>query len=176
MTSVWELLTNVNQGRIREFMNFGILPTRGSLMLDVVALAMVGVTAVLLFSVYQARVRKNYASHRAIQLVLAVALLVVIVLFEIDMRFISDWRIQAAESAYFAGGWVDRWLWIHLFFAVPTFVLWVLLVGLALRKMGANFENVAHRQFHRRLGWAGTFFMLMTAVTGWIFYWVSFVA
>ncbi|MBX3416599.1 MAG: DUF420 domain-containing protein [Pirellulaceae bacterium] len=157
-------------------MNFGLFPTRGSLMLDVVALAMIGVTVVLLFSVYQVRVRKNFTSHRAIQLVLAIALLAVIVLFEIDMRFVSDWRSQAAKSVYFASGWVDRWLWIHLFFAVPTFLLWVMLVGLALRKMGAKFENMAHRQFHRWLGWVGTFFMLMTAVTGWIFYWVSFVA
>lgn len=157
-------------------MNSGILPTRGTWMLDVVAVAMIAVTLVLLFSVYLARFRHAYRGHRTIQLVLAIALLIVIVLFEIDMRFVSDWRAQAAKSIYYASGWVDRWLWIHLAFAVPTLFMWIALVVMALRRMGANFENLTHRRFHRRLGWVSTWFMLMTAVTGWIFYWVSFVA
>ena len=52
----------------------GILPTRGSLMLDLVAVAMVAVTLVLAFSIYQVRIRRNFSGHRFIQVTTAIAL------------------------------------------------------------------------------------------------------
>jgi putative membrane protein len=157
-------------------MDSGFLPARGSFMLDLVTVAMFVVSILLIYSVYLAKSKRNYRGHRAIQITLASVLLIVIIAFEIDIRFLTDWRAQAEKSAYYSSGWVDRVLIIHLSFAIPTLFIWIAIVWLALAKMGADFSNHAHRQFHRRLGWLGTIFMLMTAVTGWIFYWVSFVA
>ncbi len=158
-------------------MNYGFLPTRGSFMLDFVALAMVGVSLLLLLSVYLVKVHKQYRIHRLMQTVLAIVLLVTIVAFEIDIQFVKPyWRDVAAESPYFSTGWVDRSLVIHLLFAIPTPFFWAYLIISAYRRMGPAFENADYRLQHRRMGWIGTVLMLMTAVTGWVFYWVSFVA
>ncbi len=157
-------------------MESGFLPARGSFMLDLVTVAMFVVSIVLIYSVYMAKVKRNFGGHRLIQITLATVLLLVIIAFEIDIRFLTDWRVQAEKSPYYRSGWVDRVLIVHLSFAIPTLFIWIAIVWLALTKMGADFSNHSHRQLHRRLGWLGTIFMLMTAFTGWIFYWVSFVA
>jgi len=152
----------------------GFLSTRASLMLDVVFLAMFAVVPVLGISVYLVKYRRLYALHKRIQLMLAAVLLVAVAAFEIDMR-INGWRERAELSPYY-GGWVDYSLWIHLFFAVTTAVLWIVVTFRALR----NFPNpptpAAHSEQHLRWAKLAAIDMGMTALTGWIFYWLAFVA
>lgn len=146
-------------------------------MLDFVVLAMVLVSVVLLVSIYLVRSKSLYQTHKTIQTLLAVVLLATIVAFEIDIQFVKPyWRDVAKASPFFESGWVDRSLWIHLMFAVPTPFFWAYLIVGSYRNMGATFENHSYRNRHRKLGWIGTILMLLTAITGWIFYWVSFVA
>ena len=59
----------------------GFLGTRASLMLDVVALAMLAVLPVLGFSIWLVRCRRLYAIHKRIQLTLASVLLLTVVAF-----------------------------------------------------------------------------------------------
>jgi putative membrane protein len=153
----------------------GFLNTRASLMLDVVSLAMLAVLPVLGFSILLVRCRRRYAIHKRIQLTLAAILLVTVVAFEIDMRWLTDWRERAKISPYFPD-WVMRSLGIHLCFSVSTTFLWVFVVVQALRKIpdppGPSTYSARHK-FWARLAAAD---MLLTAVTGWIFYWFAFVA
>ena len=153
----------------------GILPTRASLMLDVVFVAMFVVVAVLAISVWVVRKTKNYQLHRKIQIVSAVTLAVTVVAFEVDMRFFSDWREQAKFSAYYESGVVDFSLAGHLLFAIPTPFIWAFVIYRAV----ANFRKVEpgdHSRWHRKWGRIAALMMLGTSVTGWIFYWVAFVA
>ena len=152
----------------------GLLPTRGSVMLDVVAVAMVAVSGLLLLSIFLARVQKKHQLHRSIQLVLIVLLSIAIVLFEIDMRVYTDWEQLAEPSAYFESGWVHAALWIHLTFAIPTPFVWAYVVTQALRKIEWDSESYRHR--HRVWGWVASLMMFGTAVTGWLFYWIAFCA
>jgi uncharacterized membrane protein YozB (DUF420 family) len=153
----------------------GFLPTRGSLMLDFVTVAMVAVSLLLLLSVYWAK--RQWRWHRALQITLAVILLVAIVAFEVDLRFFSDWQKLAEPSPYYESGWVHRWLWVHLGFAVPTPFLWAGLIFVSLKGQPQNpAEHVQFANWHKRWGWASVILMWLTAVTGWVFYWVSFVA
>jgi putative membrane protein len=80
----------------------GFLGTRGSLMLDIVVVAMAVILPVLAYSIYLVRVRRRYELHKRIQLVLAVVLLVTVVLFEADVR-INGWRDRAEPSPYYDG-------------------------------------------------------------------------
>ncbi len=176
----------------------GFLNTRASLMLDVVFLAMFAVLPILGASIYLVKYRRLYALHKRIQLLLGVVLLAAVALFEIDMRFISGWQARAAESPYFAPieepssllrtvymqilgrsqveGWVFTSLGIHLFFAVTTTLLWIVVIVRALRNFPNPPASCAHSASHMFWARIAAIDMAMTALTGWIFYYLAFVA
>jgi hypothetical protein len=156
----------------------GFLGTRASLMLDVVALAMVAVLPVLAVSIYLVKVRRQYVWHKRIQLALGAALLLTVVLFEADVR-INGWRHRAADSAFagHAGGtdWVTISLGVHLFFSITSALLWLVVIARALRNFPNPPQPAAHSNWHRPFGWLAAIDMTLTAITGWIFYWLAFV-
>jgi uncharacterized membrane protein YozB (DUF420 family) len=67
-------------------------------------------------------------------------------------------------------------LGVHLFFSITSALLWVLVIARAL----ANFPNpprpAPHSAWHRRFAWIAAIDMACTAMTGWVFYWLAFVA
>jgi hypothetical protein len=159
----------------------GFIPgSRGSLMLDVVFAAMFVVVPVLAASLYLVKCRRRYALHKTIQLSTASVLLVAVVLFELDIR-INGWEERATPSPYFdaAHKWssvAGQSLILHLSFAVPTLLLWIHVTAAALRNFSRPPLPGPHSRAHARLGWLAAVGMLMTAVTGWVFYWLAFVA
>ena len=157
----------------------GFLGTRASLMLDVAALAMVVLLPVLGFSIYLVKVRRQYALHKKLQLALGAVLLVTVVLFEAEMR-IHGWRHRAAASPYTAHegsfDWVLTALVVHLFFAVSAALLWVAVIYRALRNFPRPPQPGPHSAWHRRFATLAAIDMVCTAVTGWVFYWLAFVA
>tara|TARA_B100000809_G_scaffold58815_1_gene55288 strand:- start:348 stop:833 length:486 start_codon:yes stop_codon:yes gene_type:complete len=155
------------------------LAPRGSLMLDVVFLAMLLVVPVLLWSIWQVRGRQRYSLHRQLQLLLAMLLMGTVLAFEIDMRFFTDWESEAVGSPYYSTeSWNGVWtaLTVHLCFAVPTLVIWVLVVVRALRGFEKPPSPGKHSASHKRWGRIAVVGMSGTAVSGWIFYWMAFVA
>ncbi len=153
----------------------GFLPTRGSLMLDFVSVAMLGVTAVLSFSIFQVR-SGNRDLHRFIQITTMVVLTLALIAFEIDVRFFTDWREIAKPSPYYESGWVHVSLWIHLAFAIPTPIVWVVVIWMALTRFRGGYEAADFNRFHRISGRIAASMMFMTACTGWMFYYLAFVA
>jgi len=159
--------------------NHGFLPTRGSIMLDVVFVAMFAIVPVLLFSIYLVKYRGNFALHKTIQIASAVVLLVAVVAFEVDVRLFTDWELLAAPSPYYqADTWCPVWisLVIHLCVAIPTPLLWIVVIVQALRRFPSPPTPGAHSGAHKTLGWIAAIGMVLTAVTGWVFYWMAFVA
>jgi hypothetical protein len=155
----------------------GFLNTRASFMLDVAFVAMFAVLPVLGWSIYLVKYERRFQLHKRMQLGLAVVLLITVLCFEIDLRFLTDWRKRAEPSPYSgSGGWVDRSLWIHLFFSISTTLLWIYVTVQALRKFPHPIRPNAYSPSH--IFWAklAAVDMLMTAITGWIFYWLAFVA
>jgi len=158
----------------------GFLGSRGSLMLDVVAVAMLAIVPLLALSVYRVKFGRQYALHKKLQLAMAAVLLVAVLLFELDIRM-NGWVERAVGSPYF--DLQNKWscpagigLIVHLCFAVPTLLLWILVVVQALRKFSRPPQPGPHSRWHARWGMTAAIGMLMTAVTGWIFYWLAFVA
>jgi len=149
-------------------------------MLDFVTLAMFLVLIVLTLSIYVVRFKENWQLHRNIQLATAIILTIALVAFEIDVRFITQWRELAQESPFYQSGWVDRCLAIHLVFAIPTPLVWGVVIFMAMRRIKADPGPVtdasSYRRFHRISGQIAAVFMFLTAITGWIFYYVAFVA
>ncbi len=150
-------------------------------MLDVVFLAMFAIVPLLLLSVFLVRKRHQYSLHKRLQLAMATVLLVAVGLFEVDMQLFTRWESLAEGSRFFdpANKWgspAGRSLLVHLSFAIPTLVLWIVVVAAALRRFPNPPHPGSHSLWHARLGWLATIGMVLTAVTGWSFYYLAFVA
>ena len=157
----------------------GFLGTRGSLMLDVVFAAMFLVVPWLGLSIWLVRYRKKYDLHKWMQIIMGVVLLLAVVAFEIDMRFFTDWEKLAEGSPYYVKGtWDAVWisLAIHLCFAVPTPFIWIVVIVRALRQFPSPARPNKHSPQH--IFWAriAAIMMTLTAITGWMFYYLAFVA
>jgi len=153
----------------------GFLGTRASLMLDVLVLGMLAVVAVLLWSVYQVKFRRRYQLHKWTQIMLGAVVLVVVVLFEVDIR-LHGWEMRASgiENGR-APSPVWYALYVHLVFAVSSLILWPVTIYLALRNFPNPPQPSAHSRVHVPLARTAAVDMVMTAITGWIFYWLAFV-
>lgn len=166
-------------GTVAEFTGInGFLGTRGSLMLDVVFLAMFLVIPVMFFSIGVAKKQGKYNLHKWLQLTLGAVLLLAVTAFEVDMR-LNDWKPRAEPSPFFVKGeWCAVWysLAIHLSFAVPTLFLWIAVIVRALLLFPSPPTPGPHSKAHKFWGWIAALGMTGTAITGWIFYYLAFVA
>ena len=159
----------------------GFLGWRGSLMMDVVVVAMALVLAVMTFSILRVRRGRDFQMHKRLQLTLGIALLLAIAAFEVDVQFFSTWEERAAASPFFdeAHQWSSPagvGLLVHLCFAVPTVVLWTMVIVQALRHFPSPAAPGPHSRRHKFWSWIGAVQMLGTTITGWTFYWLAFVA
>jgi uncharacterized membrane protein YozB (DUF420 family) len=157
----------------------GFLGTRASLMLDVVVVAMAIVLPLLGTSVWLVRYRRRFAWHKRMQLVLGGLLAVAVTLFELEMR-LHGWQMRAKASPYFGTasepGLVFPVLYVHLVFSVSTAVLWIVVTVRALRNFPRPPQPGRHSDAHVRWGRLAVWDMVATVVTGWIFYYLAFVA
>ena len=153
----------------------GFIPgSRATFMIDFLVVAMAGVLPFLLFSVWQARSQLNYTLHKQMQKWLAVVLLVIVVLFEVEMRLIG-WREFAASSPYFPDV-VMPVLAVHVTIAVSTLLIWTITLVSALRAFARSYLVTPYAHYHRVLGWFALVGMASTAVSGWIFFYMAFIA
>jgi len=153
----------------------GFLGTRGSLMMDVVFLAMFVIVPALGISIALVRYRKKYIAHKRIQIFLGIVLAVAVLLFEIDVR-LHSWRPRAEASPYYASGWVEGILWLHLPFAVSTALLWIYVLSWALRNIPHPPRPGPWSARHRFWARGAALDMVATAITGSLFYYLAFVA
>ncbi len=152
----------------------GFLGTRASLGMDVVLVGLLALLPVLAWSIAAVRAGR-YQLHKRLQLFIVAALTAAIVVFEVDVRIFSDWKVRALPSPWYPAG-VFWSLGIHLVFAVSTFVLWTWVVWEAVLRFPAPPTPGGHGPRHRRMARLAALDLLGTAVTGVIFYWLAFVA
>jgi uncharacterized membrane protein YozB (DUF420 family) len=148
-------------------------------MFDLIVVGMLFVLFALGWSLYSVRYRKKYNRHKSIQIILSGALVAILALFEIDVQFFDNWRERAAASPYYdeatGTGLAADALWVHLGFAVSTLVVWVAVMVRAVRGFPGLPQQGAHSRSHARWGKVAALGMVMTTVTGWIFYVLAFV-
>lgn len=152
----------------------GFIPgSRGSFMLDVVAVAMIAILPLLAVAIQAAKSRK-YDLHKRIMITLGAVLLLAVLAFEIEMRSVG-WRHLAEPSPYYES--LVFWsLGIHLIFSITAAASIVITLGLALKNFPSHPAPGPHSVLHRRLGKIAVISLTCTAVTGWIFYYLAFVA
>jgi putative membrane protein len=159
----------------------GFLGYRASFMLDFVVVALVLVVPILLYSLYAVKVRRQYALHRNLQLLLGVVLLVAVGAFEVDLHLVQGgWEnVVAKQEPPLSPEQLARvrtLLRIHLVFAATTPLLWIVTIVLALRHFPNPPLPGPHSRRHKVLGWLSTIDLTLTSITGLIFYYAAFVA
>lgn len=153
----------------------GFLPnSRGSLMLDLVAVAMLAVLPVLAFAVSLAKWRKNYSGHKKLMLGISGVLLIAVILFELEMRLIG-WRHLAEPSPYYMSV-VPYALIVHLICSISTVIVLSVTVTLALKRFSKPPRPGTHSQLHKTLGKLAAVGLSLTSITGWFFYYLAFIA
>ena len=152
----------------------GFLPfSRGTLMMDTVVTAMLVVVPAALYGRRLAR-RGRYEAHRRVQLTLASALFVAVLAFEVEVR-VMGWRARAEPSPYF-NTILFPWLYLHVSIAVTASLLWIAATVHGLRSMPKPAQPGPGSVWHRRLGKATIVATCATASTGWVFFYLAFVA
>ncbi len=154
----------------------GILGTRASLVLDGVLLSLGVALPVLAFSLYSVRVRRNFALHRRLQLCLGAVLLVVVTIFELDMRFGGGWRERAMPSPHYESGLVAGILYVHIAFATATVLLWIFVTWRAMRRFPIPPVPGPHSRAHAFWARITVAALLGTAATAGVFYYTAFIA
>ena len=153
----------------------GFLGSRASFGMDLVLVGLLAVLPLLAWSVHLVRSRRNFAAHKRLQLFIAGALLAAILVFEIDVRLISDWKLRAAPSPWWPTG-VLAALGVHLLFAISTLVLWIWVVWEAIVRFPVPPVPSGHSPRHRLMARLAAADLVVTAITGSAFYWLAFVA
>ncbi len=159
----------------------GFLGYNASFMLDFVVCALILVVPVLIYSLYLVKIQKRFTAHRNVQLGLAVVLLIAVGLFEVDLQLVhGGWENVvnkdarnprlASETLEF----VEKILWVHLVFAISTPILWAVTIVLALKRFPKPVMPGTHSSLHRKLGWASMLDLVLTSITGLIFYYYAF--
>jgi hypothetical protein len=146
--------------------------------MDLVLVGLIALLPVMAWSIHLVRNRRAYAAHKRLQIFIAAALLAAIVVFEIDVRLVSDWKVRAAaagQNPWWPVGVLTA-LAIHLVFAVSTLVLWVWVLWEAILRFPVPPIPAGHGPRHRVMARLAAIDLVMTAVTGTIFYWLAFVA
>jgi uncharacterized membrane protein YozB (DUF420 family) len=153
----------------------GFLGSRASLAIDLVALAMVAVLPILGWSIYQVRYGGRYRLHKRVQLMLGAVLLVAVGAFEVDIRQ-HGWEHRISSMPGEPVPVVVRAaLAIHLIFAVSSVVLWPLVIVRALRRFPNPPGPGEHSRSHMLWARLAALDMVLTAATGWVFYYLAFV-
>ncbi len=162
-------------------MQHGFLGYQSTFMLDFVVTALALIVPALLVSLYLVKVRRNFSAHRNLQLVLSGVLLAAVTAFEVDVQLVhGGWELivgkrEPALSAEALAG-VKQALQIHLVFAISTPLLWAITVVLALKRMPNPPGPCDHSRVHKSLGWLSVIDLVLTSVTGLIFYYRAFIA
>ena len=157
----------------------GFLGYRASFMLDFVVVALVLVVPLVAWSIYEVK-RGHFIRHRNLQILLTAVLTVTVALFEIDLQWVQGgWRNLIAKQtpalSDAALAEVTTALRLHLVFAISTPALWLITLAAALRKYPSPPRPGTHSRWHKKLGWVSTVDLVLTSVTGLLFYYLAFI-
>lgn len=154
----------------------GILGSRADILIDIVMLSFIVILPVLIISWRLARVKKDYALHRKIQITLGVSLGIVVAIFEYDLSQ-SGGIFELTKGGQYEGTAILNWtIWIHTAFAVLAAFIWTGLIVVSLFKFENPPQPNGFSPWHRIFGWAGMITMIGAGVTAPPLYYFGFMA
>jgi Flp pilus assembly protein TadB len=157
----------------------GFLGVQPSFMLDFVVVALAAVLLGMALGVWQAR-KHRFKIHSRMMMILALILLGVVLLFELDLRLhggLEGLASAAGREARAESTGIRLLLNGHLVLAFTTLILWGVTLTKAVRHFGwKNPVSGIYQKSHRILAWSSLWGMFAVAVSGWLLYYFIFLA
>lgn len=147
--------------------------SRASFMIDFIFIALLLVLPLIIISIRLAK-KKKYKLHKLMQIAIGSSLFISVLLFEIEMR-ISGWSHLAEDSPYIES-WVYPSLYLHLLFSIPTTFIWFYAAIKALKNFPSPPQPSSYSKNHKLIVKFAVTGMFCTSATGFLFYWLAFVA
>lgn len=141
------------------------LGARADALMDIVILSLAFIIPIILFS-YKTVKEGNYALHKKIQLTLGIVLLLVVIIFEMDMRNHGGIFEMVKGSRYEGTTFLNASIYIHTFFSITTSLIWLVLIIASLFKFSKDPLPNAFSKRHRFWGKLGMIDMILTGLTG----------
>ena len=151
----------------------GFLGTRADLLMDII-IVIILLPPVLMWYSFRFVRENHHRAHKNINLALLAIVLVVVTLFEIDVRVSGGSGTFVKLSPYAGTLYLDILLYFHIVVASLTFISWLVLGIVSYKRFATALPgtfSVSHRRWGRRI-FAG---LLVTAVTGVALYVLVFV-
>lgn len=155
----------------------GFLPYNATFMLDVALVSIFLVIPILILGLIQAH-KKKYSQHAKTMVFLGVLVFIVVLAFEIDLRLqggIEQILIKSERSLAYTKNF-QTLIYVHLFFAFSTCILWIYTILSAIKKFGLkNPQPGAFSKTHKLLARLTILDILGVAVTGMAVYYMAFI-
>jgi len=148
----------------------GFLGTRALWFMDVVTLWFALLPFLMAAAIVLAK-RKRYVAHQWAQTALFALTLVMVVLFEVGVRFSGGFAAYAEQSGMAFGELVTL-LAVHILIAVVSVALWAWLLIDALRGFRRSGEVASSHKNYGQAVFAG---MSVTSFLGVMIYWLLFI-
>ena len=156
------------------FEGAGIFGTRADLIVDLVLISMWILPFLFIFSFRLAK-KKAYETHRNIQIASLILVTIMVVLFEINIRFYALTESIDKDLYYgFEVFNVNILLITHIFIAVATFLCWVYLVIKSLKSFPNKLPG-SYSMTHKQLGILIFLGICFTTLSGTFIYKLLFV-
>jgi uncharacterized membrane protein YozB (DUF420 family) len=152
----------------------GFLGTDAPFMMDFVVVALVAVVPALAFSIASVKSGK-VERHKKMQIGLAIILLIVVTLFELEIRLADGIFNLMQNSIYHGSSKFQIVLNIHLVFAVTTPFLWGWTIYSGLKNYTDGKFKEGYAKKHIFLGRISIIDLLLTSATGLLVYYMAFI-
>lgn len=147
--------------------------SRAPLVVDLMAFSLAFVVPLVGVGIILVK-KRMYRAHRWVMQSIGIGMGGVLLWFEYVMRTIG-WRDFAMDSPYYET-WLIPTLIVHLLFAIPTLILWVITIYGALRQFPRPPKPSNYSKIHKRQGRLAITLSLGTCLTAYGFYWMAFIA
>jgi len=147
--------------------------SRASFVFDFLVIALSLALAAQMITIYLVKVKRRFKAHRTIQLGISTILLIVVVIFEVEVR-LNGWTQNALQSPHY-DTILFPILWVHIFIAVSSSAIWLATLVGALKHYGKMPAPQSYSKHHKTLGICSTVGLWLTAASGGIFYYLAFV-
>ncbi len=151
----------------------GFLGTRADVLMDVAIIVFTALPFILGMGIRLARSRR-FAAHRGLQTNAAILILVLLTLFEVDIRISGGSRAFIAQSALSAG-FIRGFLLCHVAVALATFACWATLLLRSRKHFGKSLPG-SFSNTHRAWGWTTFVGVCLLSSSGAALYVMLFVA
>lgn len=149
----------------------GFLGTRADVLMDVAIIVFTALPFVLIFGIRYAR-HRHFMKHRRFQTAAALLVLLLLVLFELDIRLCGGSQAFISKSS-FSAGFVRTFLICHVAIALLTGASWLaLIVRSRARFLGSLPGTFSAR--HRWWGWLTFVGVCLLSSSGFALYMLLF--